>query len=240
MNQQQAQKIIDDTQRVFSQSIEQTKKYKNLSKIDNLTYKVLHRQFLNPLDIVIDCNQFINEIQCYDNEFVQWGTTHLHLPRYGLALVNQNGLLTGVNDPINGSLYQYNEQNPNNPIFETDCTVHTPIMDLPSLSQLSIFNGYWIRSNVFKWEKNASFLPHVDTILPSAWYRLWATMDDNVTVRYFDGTSFNTCTPIEQGRLYLVDTSLIHDATATSLNYQLFLSANSLSTNILTEHLLNK
>ena len=57
-------------------------------------------------------------------------------------------------------------------------------MSMPSLKPLNILDGYWCRSNILKWHKDAMFVPHVDTIVPSMWIRLWASMSPNLVVRF--------------------------------------------------------
>ena len=241
MNKQQSDDIVNRTYSVFSQTTEQLEKFKQLPKIDKTNYDILHYKFLVPTDITIDCDLFHNQITQYDNDFAQWGTLHKELPRYGLALVNTDGKLT-KNDPINGSLYQYNLDKPNDPLFETDCTVHTQVFELSSLDLLHVFDGYYTRSNILKWNKTAKFLPHIDSFIPSPWIRLWATTNkDTVTVHYYDKNtdSFTSCDDIESGRVYVIDTSIVHDAVCTGdVNYQLFLSINSLAYDIISKHIL--
>lgn len=242
MNRIEAEKIISDTYTVFSKTTEQIEKFKNLPKINSTEYKKLHTQFLVPTDIVIDVEQFTNEITQYDNEFSQWGTLHTELPRYGLALVNLDGKLSKDSDPINGSLYQHNLHNPNNPLYETDCIRATEVYNLPSLKPLRVLDGYYTRSNIFKWLDTAKFLPHIDTFMPSPWLRLWGTTNsDTVTVNYYDPVTdtYKRCDNIENGRIYLTDTSLVHDAICTGgTNYQFFLSTNILAYNIINDHII--
>lgn len=242
MTRTEVNKIVNDTYSVFSKTTEQIEKFKNLPKIDKELYYKLHTEFLVPTDIVIDTDLFIQEITRYDNEFSQWGTTHTELPRYGLALVNIDGKLTKENDPINGSLYQYNLHNPNDPLFETDCTKPTEVYNLKSLEPLKVLDGYYTRSNIFKWLDTAKFLPHIDAFIPTPWLRLWGTTNsDNVTVNYYDTVTdtYKRCTNIENGRIYLTDTTLVHDAICTGgTNYQFFLSTNILAYNIINDHII--
>lgn len=232
-----AQAIIDETISVFEKSgaAELYRKCKDL--ISEPDYKKLHPQPLTPLNITVDASAFNAEITQWDPVFEQWGTDHTHLPRYGAALVNQNGLLL-KGDPINGSLMAWNKTHPMHPLLETDCVTPTAIMSLPSLEPLSVLNGQWCRSNVLKWNKDAMFVPHIDTVVPSMWIRLWATMSPDVVVRFYNpATGELESANFEVGRVYLIDTSLVHDAYATNDNvYQLFLSVVP-STNILLEKL---
>lgn len=242
MNKTEAYKIISDTYDVFSKTTEQVEKFKNLPKINKVDYERLHTQFLVPTDIVIDVEHFTNEIIYYDNEFSQWGTMHTQLPRYGLALVNLDGTLSKDNDPINGSLYQHNLHNPNDPLFETDCIRPTEVYDLKSLQPLKVLDGYYTRSNIFKWLESGKFLPHIDTFIPTPWLRLWGTTNsDNLIVNYYnhDTDSYERCKNIENGRIYLTDTSLVHDAICTGgINYQFFLSTNISAYNIINNLIL--
>lgn len=229
-----ADKIIAETISAFEYSgaADLYRKCDNLVDEDN--YQKIHSQPLRPLDIKIDHNLFNKEILLWDHIFERWGTDHIHLPRFGAALVNKNGTLE-QNDPINGSLMAWNKNNKHYPLLETDCTVPTPLMSIESLQPLSVLNGHWCRSNVLKWHKDAMFVPHIDTVVPSMWIRLWASMSPNVTVRF---AKDNQLVPVdfEVGRLYVIDTSLVHDACATDDNvYQLFLSVLPSATNLIQE-----
>jgi hypothetical protein len=221
------EKIISDTLSVFNKSKAQEKKFLEItSYISDEDYKNIHKSFLTPTNIKIDCDKFLKEIKIYDCHFEQWGTQHTHLPRYGLALVNQDGELK-KQDPVNGSLYEWNVKFPENPIIETDCRVPTEILQLSSLQPLSIFNRHWCRSNILKWLSTAEFKPHIDTILPSPWIRMWGTTDsDNLNIRYANRQGeLLKVENIERGRIYIIDTSIVHDACCYNKEvYQFFLS----------------
>jgi hypothetical protein len=233
-----ADKIISDTLKVFFKSEAQQKKFAGLTDFVNAEeYASLHTQFLTPLNIKIDCDLFLREIKAFSNYFEQWGNEHTHLPRYGLALVNRDGMLRSK-DPINGSLYEWNAKNPDNPIIESDCRVPTPVMTLESLKALNCFDGSWYRSNIFKWGKDAEFKPHIDAIVPSPWLRLWGTTDaENTEVRCWDPLTkeMKRVTGIETGRIYLIDTSKVHDAISHSEVYQFFLSVRPSAVNIIKD-----
>lgn len=222
-----AEKIISDTLKVFNHSPAQRKKFREIkSYISRKDYKILHRNFLTPLSIKIDCDLFLKEIEQYSDYFKQWGEQHTHLPRYGLALVNQDGILK-KQDPINGSLYEWNLKHPDNPIIESDCLVPTEVMKLESLKPFSTFKGHWCRSNILKWDISAEFKPHIDTVVPSPWIRLWGTTDpDNLDLRFVNNTGeLIKVNGIEKGRIYIIDTSIVHDAISHNNNvYQFFLS----------------
>ena len=167
-----ADKVISETMDVFTKSgaLERFKTFTDV--IDKTEYHQFHPTPLTPLDIKIDCNQFIADIKVYDSYFEQWGTTHTQLPRYGLALVNEHGVLHN-NDPVNGSMMAWNKQHPGVPFLDLDFTTPTPVLSMPSLSPLNVFDSHWCRSNIFKWHAGAEFYPHIDTVVPSLWFRLW-------------------------------------------------------------------
>jgi len=223
------EQIISDTRTVFFQSEFQRKKYSQIKKfVSNEDYLSLHTEFLTPLDIKIDVDLFHEEIAKFNSHFEQWGSEHTHLPRSGIALVNQDGILKNQ-DPINGSLYEWNKKFPNHPIIESDCTAPTEVMQINSLRLLDVFKNYWFRSNILKWQAGAEFKPHIDTILPSPWLRLWGTTDSkNIEIRYWDTDTnqMQAVQNIESGRIYLIDTSRVHDAFGHGDAYQFFLSVS--------------
>lgn len=231
-------KIISDTLAVFNKSETQRKKFNEITEyVSEKDYELLHRNFLTPTSLKVNVDQFLIEVEKYQNYFEQWGTQHTQLLRYGLALVNQDGILK-KNDPINGSLYEWNVKFPEDPIIESDCLVPTPVMQLESLRPLTVFDGHWSRSNILKWGGHADFKPHIDTIIPSPWIRLWGTTDpNNIEVNYDNGQGeLIKVNNIEAGRIYIIDTSVVH--TATSINgtvYQFFLSVLPSAINTLKE-----
>lgn len=233
-----ADKIISDTLKVFFKSEAQQKKFSSITEfVSEQEYRDLHKEFLTPLAIKIDCDLFSKEINTFSNYFEQWGNEHTHLPRYGLALVNQDGMLKSK-DPINGSLYEWNMRYPDTPIIESDCRVPTPVMKMESLKPLQPFSDQWYRSNIFKWGKDAEFKPHIDSVVPSPWLRLWGTSDAaNTEVRCWDPVTkkMKTLEGIETGRVYLIDTSLVHDAISHSEVYQFFLSVRPTAVNIIKD-----
>lgn len=216
--------ILELTNRVFKDSgaLE-----RDLDVVSYFEYLQLHKQFLQPTSLKIDVDQFLIEIKTYSNYFEPWGKD-FDLPRYGLALVNRSGVLH-TPDIANGSLMEWNRNNPTDPLLEVDFVQPTPVLNIPSLRPLKIFEGKWYRSNVFKLEKGGLFYPHVDTVIPSPWLRLWATTDaKNTEVRAWDAEtkSMKTVEGIESGRIYLLDSSIVHDAHSSDTVYQLFLCVN--------------
>lgn len=232
-----AKEILQETYDVFTKAGFKEILDKSVT-ICEKDYYNLHTDFLVPTSITIDINLFKIQIQKF--KFHQWGKNHTHLPRYGLALVNQNGELI-EDDPINGSLMTFNKNNPNNPVIETDCVKPTQVMNISSLEPLRIFDGHWTRSNVLKWDDGAMFLPHIDTVVPSMWLRLWMSTE-GLTVRYYDETLEELKEiEYEPGRVYLIDTSKIHDAYTTNDGvYQLFLSVFTTASDLISSVILPK
>jgi hypothetical protein len=223
------EQIISDTRNVFFQSESQRKKYSQITKfVSYEDYLSLHTDFLTPLSIKIDVDLFHKEIIKFNSHFEQWGSEHVHLPRSGIALVNQDGILKSQ-DPINGSLYEWNKKFPDCPIIESDCTTPTEVMQIDSLRPLEIFKNCWFRSNILKWQEGAEFKPHIDTILPSPWLRLWGTTNaENLEIRCWDTEKkqMHAVQNIESGRIYLIDTSRVHDAVGHGNVHQFFLSVS--------------
>jgi hypothetical protein len=216
--------ILEFTDKVFKES---KALERHLDVVSYFEYVQLHQTFLQPTELKIDVDRFLIEIKTYSNYFEKWGKD-FDLPRYGLALVNQTGVLH-TPDTANGSLMEWNKNNPNQPLLEVDFVRPTPVLNIPSLKLLSVFKDKWFRSNVFKLEKDACFQPHVDTVIPSPWLRLWATTDStNTEVRFWnsDTKTMEVVQGIEDGRVYLLDSSIVHDARCSDTVYQLFLCLN--------------
>lgn len=237
-----ADKIIQDTLKVFTSTPALEKKFNQLKDyVYEDDYKLLHPQPLTKTKLKINVFEFVSEIEKYQTEFVQWGKHNSEQPRYGLALVNQDGKLKGNKDPINGSLYEWNSINQERPIIESDCTTPTEVMDLESLKCLRIFDGHWSRSNILKWQGGAGFTPHIDNVIPCPWLRLWATTNSDVEVGFYNKET-KEITPfenIEEGVVYIIDTSIVHNGyLKEGVAYQLFLSIMPSALSILKEQLL--
>lgn len=196
------------------------------NKMDATEYYELHQNKLTPLAIKINCENFLQELDQYQQYFCQWGLKHTHLPRQGLVLVNQDGILGKENDPANYPGDEWNLLHPDNFLLESDYRVPTPIMDLPSLASLKMFNDHWYRCNILKWGAGAKFYPHFDNGLPAPWLRFWGTTHpENTVIRFWDEQteSMRAEENIEAGRLYLIDTSLVHDGICTNdITYHFF------------------
>ena len=82
------------------------------------------------------------------------------------------------------------------------------------------------RSSILYWKEGANFSPHWDVMLPAINLRLWGTDNpDSMSLRYKDNNEMIECENIEAGRLYLIETSTIHDARCVEGElYQFFIS----------------
>jgi hypothetical protein len=230
-----ADAIVDLTKSVFKNS--PALKGPLVSSVD---YDAIHTSPLVPLNLNIDADQFLTDIKTFSNYFEKWGK-EFDLPRYGLALVNRRGILH-TPDVVNGSLMEWNRIHPNEQYTELDFQTPTNVLTVPSLKALSVFNGYWCRSNIFKLEAGSYFHPHIDTVVPSPWLRLWSTTDaKNTVVRFYNSTTkeMEVIDNIESGRIYLIDTSCVHDAHCSDTVYHLFLSVRPGAYKIIKEVLWN-
>lgn len=216
------QSIIDKTIRDFKNNKD---KLDNLLTVSDKQYHSLHTSPLIPLDIKIDIDLFKNEIKQFENNFQPWDYQDNN--RLSIPLVNFDGLIIEDFDPTNGSLHRWNQQQSNLPLIESDFLIPTTVMEISSLSSLRIFDTHWCRSNILKWNKGAEFKPHIDAVIPSPWLRLWGTDDASKIILNFynNDNQIIDIETIESGRIYLIDTSLVHEAICTNeIVYQFFLS----------------
>lgn len=202
-----------------------TIKWNNYPKLDDNIYWQYHQNFLTPTKIKIDCDLFEKEIEQYTSFFQPWGT---HRPdqnevRFGLPLINHTGEYKDKCKSIQ-AFDKHNINYPDDPIFDPDFTVKTEPFFMNSLKVLEPIQNLMIRSAILKWYKGADFKKHIDTILPTAYIRLWGTnQPDNIMLRYNVDGEMIECRNVERGRLYLIETSAEHDALCTNdLCYQFF------------------
>ena len=236
------EQILQDTYNAFNSTPQQkeavSKLEEKVGRIPEAAYKALYTSPLVPTGLKIDVELFNYEIRRYDNWFEQWGHTMDYLPRKAIALVNEDGYIK-TDDPVNKSLYEYNVDNPSNPKFDCDFRKATEILDLPSLEPLGVLDPYWCRSNVLKWEEGGKFVPHIDCTIDTVhWLRLWGTTTNNLRLR-FDINGDGELTEhedVECGRIYLIDTSLIHDARCIKgTSHQFFLAVLPKAYHLLTD-----
>lgn len=209
-------------------------------------YLQLHTAPVVATDIVIDPDKFESLMQQNQYAFRSWGEKKKHFPRYGLPLVNQNGSMYNNPEPVCYPLDEWLEPLAEEDwVFDRDFTQKTPVFEHSVFDPLKRFDDYWCRSCILRWDSEAFFWPHSDTWFPSPILRLWGTTDpDNVkfqfdrefrraptpgTVSSMDPDMVDWQGDIEPGRMYIVDTSLIHTARSqgTHPTYQFFLAVHS-------------
>jgi len=220
-------------------------KKESMEKEDSLSieeYNTLHEgKFIIPLDYKIDIELFGKEIQDYRLAFRRWGEKHMHVPRFGIPLTNLNGDLRNNPEPCCYPLDQWCDANPNSKYSDQDFNVPTELLDCSCFDVINELKEYMIRSCVLYWGKDAYFMPHVDTWLPSKILRLWGTSDaTKQDLRHYYDYNGNDTTKgykiidnIESGRLYLMDTSLMHTGNAFDNVYQFFIALNVNAYNLL-------
>ena len=205
-------------------------KYENSNKIPNQVYWELHKKFLVATAIKINIDTFKKDISKYNKFFKPWGTNKPELVniRRGLPLVNLSGKYDEDIDNSIGPLDHYNNKNPDKPLLEYDFKVQTEVLDIKSLKPLNALRNYMTRSSILHWKKGAFFSPHWDVMLPAINLRLWGTDNPNsISLRYKKEDKMIECNNIEAGRLYLIETSTVHDARCISGEvYQFFISLN--------------
>lgn len=229
-------KIIEQAKAAFLSNKESAKRYFSSPCVNVSDYEALHEDFLTPLDITFECSELESYVNTYKRFFQRWGNTTQE--RYGIALVNTDGKLKH-NDPVNMSLQEWNINNPNNIIMEMDCRSKTELLNSIYFDNFKVFDGHWCRSNILIWKDDAHFLPHIDAIKPTPWLRLWGCTNYNVKLRYAVNNELVEVKNIEPGRLYLIDTTVVHDAINLSDNsMQLFLSVLPSAYNIISSSLL--
>ena len=192
----------------------------------------------------------------YRYAFRRWGEKHTEYPRYGAPLVNLNGDMFNNPEPICYPLDQWNEgKSEEEKIRDPKCTTPTPMLSESCFDPLAPIKPFMYRSAILKWHNSGHFKPHTDTKVPSDIIRLWGTNDPDNMIFQFDkdrrtGSPKEVArgehsyelvreTDIEPGRLYITDTHVIHDASATADNvYQFFISLSTDSMPTLKELLL--
>tara|TARA_R110000782_G_scaffold160910_1_gene252948 strand:- start:124 stop:831 length:708 start_codon:yes stop_codon:yes gene_type:complete len=191
------------------------KKYEVSEKLDVDSYWKIHTDFLVPTQFKIDINTYNVQIDKYRDFFKSWGQNkpELNQIRKGLPLVNLDGSYTNKTDISIGPLDDHNSRYPENCYLENDFTVHTDILNLSCFDVLDPIKQYLCRSSILGWNEGANFSPHWDIILPTVNLRLWGTNNpDNIRLRYKQGEDMLPCVAVEPGRLYLIETSTVHDA----------------------------
>jgi len=204
-------------------------KYNSTRKLNTELYWNLHTDFLVPTIFKIDVEEFEADMWQEKNRFLPWGTNRPELNeiRQGMPLVNYDGRLSD-NDISIGPLDHHNKDNPDNCLLECDFVEPTALLNLRCFDTIKRIKSYMCRSSVLYWKEGANFLPHFDVILPTVNLRLWGTNNpNNVSLRYKKDDEMIRCENVEAGRLYLIETSTIHDATCINNDvYQFFFGLN--------------
>ena len=210
--------------------------------ISESDYKSLHTSPLVPLDIKINIEQFQIELAEFDSNFKIWGEKYPDMLRYGLPLTNEDGILKNL-DPANYPNDEWNSRYPDRFLTDADMVTPTPVLNIPSLSPLKIFDKYLYRSNILKWGEGGCITPHIDTLMPSPYLRLWGTTDaDNIDVNFFNVSTnkMEKAQGIESGRIYLIDTSIIHEGICISGTvYQFFICLSPLAKDLIKTKVLS-
>lgn len=199
------------------------KKYNEAPKVPQEIYNELHKEFLVPLNLWIDGEQ---EFKNNSDLFYVWGDNRPELKtRKGMALVN----LDGRNDPEDISIgpldhhnRKYDEGLVDECYLECHFTQPTPQLD-GACKELKQFDLG--RSSILWWQAGDNFVPHVDVRLPTVNLRLWGCTDaGNIRLRSGPNPNDLVEASYESKRLYLIDTSIIHDAYAHDEVYQYFIA----------------
>lgn len=199
------------------------KKYQKADKVPQSVYEELHKNFLVPLDFIIDGE---DEFKSKHDLFFTWGDNRPDLKtRKGMALVNLDGknLPNDISiGPLDHHNKKYDQGLVNECYLENHFKIHTNQINY-SCKELKQFDLG--RSSILWWQKDDNFLPHVDVILPTVNLRLWGTTNSK-KIRLRFGKDINNLieADYESKRLYLIDTSILHDAYALDEVYQYFIA----------------
>lgn len=214
----------------------------NSYRLEESIYNNLHTDVLLPTNIKVEVDSFRNTMEKYAPYFKSWSVNRPELSnvRKGLPLVNVNGDYTITNDFTIGPLDYYNKCNPAQKLLETDITTPTAILNETCFDCFDEIKPYMIRSSILKWSAGANFLPHIDMVIPALNLRLWGTDNPtNIKLKIekhktrppwfnFDPSKYNFIDPdidIEPGRLYLFDSTIIHEAICEQgSGYQFFIA----------------
>lgn len=201
-------------------------KYLSLPSIDTVRYNELHTSPIVETDVDIDVDAFHEEIKEYEKWFTQWGSTHTEFPRYGIPLINNSGRLDEENDVSRMAWDEHFQkfQKKDEILMDYHCTTPTPVSKMKALEPLmTAFGEFMCRSAILKWDTLGHFKPHVDVRVPAPMLRLWGTTSTNMQLK-MGGKIINSIKP---GKIYIFDSSLVHEAHATGNGvYQFFIGLN--------------
>jgi len=172
-------------------------------------YKEIHTSFLVPTNYTIPIDVFEEEIYQYKSYLRQWGPEYTEFPRYGLPLVNLSGTIDDEFDPSCAPLDTWWDHY-GDVYWDLDFNKPTEILDLSCFDGLNNIKKYMIRSNVLWWDNTGHFKPHVDSTPEYFTHlRLWGTNKESYLLKCNGET-----VDFEPGRLYIIDTSIVHEAAA--------------------------
>jgi len=201
---------------------------------------------LQKTSMIFDVDSFYECMEKYKFAFRTWGKEKGHLPRYGLPLVNQNGSMLNNPEPICYPLDEWLRCHPDEQFLDRDVRVPTEVLNEDAFAVLQPIKKYMLRSAILRWDAESFFYPHTDTWLPSPILRLWGTTEPNNVKIQFDKERRRAESPngvkgmnpqvvdfedfeIEAGRLYVIDTSIIHGAKSyyDDIGYQFFIAIHT-------------
>ena len=200
------------------------KKYQEADKVPEKVYSELHTDFLVPLDIKID-DAAEEQFKLCSEAFYIWGDNRPELiTRKGMALVNLDGEITAKDlsiGPLDHHNRKYDKGLVDECYLESHFTQHTPMLQgvLEPIRQFDL-----CRSSILWWQDGDNFVPHTDVVLPTVNLRLWGATNRNVSLRYGPDRDNLIEADYEPNRLYLIDTSILHDARAFGDVYQYFIA----------------
>jgi hypothetical protein len=221
-------------------------KWFSLPMVSEEDYASLHTGNLIPLDIVIDCNKFEEEMKSCHSDFTYWGLEYdkAKYPfRYGLGLTDTDMNLpeSGYN-PITIPLDKWSYEYPDYPLIESDFNiVNDKFKSIQSLKYyMNEFYDHHYRTCILWWNNEQGFSPHRDTSVPAPQIRLWGTNDpENYNFSFWDGEKYMREENIERGRLYLCDTNIKHFANAEGdFVYTFFFALHPNSYDLIKKHLM--
>ena len=214
-----------------------------LSKEEYINF---HPTVLQKTNMKFDVSVFYSVMTAYKFAFKTWGREKQHMKRYGLPLINENGSLLNNPEPVCYPLDEWNRNNPNNRLLDRDFITPTEVLNNSVFDIMEPIKKYMLRSAILRWDEESFFWPHVDTWFPSPILRLWGTTEPDIVKIQFDKQLRRAEKPsnvkemnpqvedftdfeIEAGRLYIIDTSIIHAARTCSntIGYQFFIALHT-------------
>jgi len=204
-----------------TRTLNKYEKYNLYPKIYKTVYEKLHKTPLVPLDMMLDIEEIM---YWYEEHFYVWGENKPHLKnRKGLALINLDGQFS-KNDPSLGPLDIYNN---NHSIHYLEPDFRTPTIAFKEKCFDPLRSFDLCRSSILSWTDGDHFVPHTDVVIPTVNLRLWGASNPYVELK-FNGEAVD----FEPGRVYLIDTSITHEARSIDYVYQFFIGLQPTEKNI--------